>query len=152
MANTPHRYDFIQDKKGMVWDLLLYVPTVVFLFTIALKLWYGSNQNWSYLLMFLGSFFFFVGANRILKTRLMRLPSAPIALEISKQGVCLVLRSGARVDLIKDLRFFSEIGGKTFALSGLDATGRKQQHVFHLGQFGDESSFKQAKSLLEIYR
>lgn len=61
----------------MVWDLLLYVPVVVVLFSLGLQLWYGSGSSWSYLLVFLATLFFLIGANRILKTRLMVLPSAP---------------------------------------------------------------------------
>ncbi len=136
----------------MAWDLLLYVPTVIFLALIGLRLSYGPNAGWSYLLMFLASLFFFVGANRILKTRMMLLPGAPIALEIDKDRVTLQLRNGNTVVLVKELRFFSEIGGKTFALTGMDLEGRKQQHVFHIGQFPSDSEFKSAKALLEVYR
>ncbi len=136
----------------MAWDLLLYVPTVIFLALISLRLSYGPNSGWSYLLMFLASLFFFVGANRILKTRLMLLPGAPIALEIDKDRVTLALRNGSSVVLVKELRLFSEIGGKTFALTGMDLEGRKQQHVFHVGQFASDSEFRDAKSHLEVYR
>lgn len=145
-------YELRQDRKGVIWDLLLYVPTVTALFSIAAKLWFGPNQSWSYLLVFLGTFFLLVGANRILKTRLLLLPSAPVALEVSKGQVNVRLRGGQNVALVKDVRFFSEVGGKTFALTGMDLSGQKQQYIFHLGQFQDEGAYKDAKAYLEIYR
>ncbi len=152
MTGNIHRYELIQDKKGMVWDLLLYVPTVIALFSIGVQLWFGPEQNWSYLLVFLGFLFLFIGANRILKTRLMLLPTAVVALEIGKDRITMFLRNGNEVVLVKDLKFFSEIGGKTFALTGMDGTGKKQQSIFHLGQFQDEATFKDAKARLEVYR
>lgn len=152
MAGKDRRYELQQDRKGMVWDLLLYVPTVTALLLIGGKLWFGPNKNWSYLLIFLGTFFFLIGFNRIMKTRLMVYPASPVALEIIKDRVRLQLRSGAMVDIVKDVRFFSEVGGKTIALTGIDAAGQKQQYIFHQGQFRDESAFKEAKSWLEVYR
>lgn len=145
-------YQFRQDRKGVSWDLLLYVPTVAALFSIAAKLWFGPNHSWSYLLVFLGTFFLLVGANRILKTRLLILPSAPVAMEVSRGQLVVRLRNGKGVTLVKDVRFFSEIGGKTFAVTGLDLVGQKQQFVFHLGQFEDEAAYKSAKAYLEVYR
>ena len=152
MAQKEKRYVLVQDKKGMMWDLLLYVPTVIFLISIALKLWYSADKNWSYLLMFLGSFFFFVGTSRILKSRLMILPSAPVALDVSKQRVRVELRNGSQVDLVKDVRFFPDFAGKSMAVTGMDLSGKKQQYVFHRGQFADNSAFDDAKSWLNIYR
>lgn len=146
------RYEFKQDRKGLIWDLALYVPTVGALFSIAAQFWYGSNQSWSYLLVFLGTFFLLVGANRVLKTRLLLLPTAPIGLEIAKNQVRVALRGGDVVDLAKNVRFFSEIGGKTFALTAMDLSGKKRQYVFHAGQFEDESAYKSAKAYLEVYR
>lgn len=136
----------------MVWDLLLYVPVVALLLSIGLQLWFGSKSGWSYLLVFLATLFFLIGANRVLKTRLMLLPGAAVALEIDKERITVDLKSGSRVVLVKDLRFFSEIGGKTFAITGMDMAGGKQQFVFHAGQFPSESSYKDAKALLEVYR
>jgi len=52
------------DKRGVWWDLLLYVPTVIALMLIGLKLWYSGKEGWGYLLEFLATFFAFVGANR----------------------------------------------------------------------------------------
>ena len=76
------RFDLSRDTKGMMWDLLLYIPTVVALLSMAAKFWYGDDANLAYLLVFLASFFCIAGANRILKTRLMILPNAPVAIEI----------------------------------------------------------------------
>lgn len=146
------RYEFSQDRKGMLWDLALYIPTVGALFSIAAKMWYGANHPWAYLLVFLGTFFLLVGANRVLKTRLLILPTAPVALEIAKNQVRVRLRSGETIDLVKNVRFFSEVGGKTFALTGMDMSGKKQQYVMHAGQFQDEAAYKSAKAYLEVYR
>lgn len=136
------RVDFVQDKKGMVWDLLLYVPTVTALFSIAAKLWYGDENNFAYLLVFLGSFFFLAGANRILKTRLMILPTAPIAIEVEKKTVRLSLRNGKGIELAKDLRFYSDYAGRSFGLTGLSDTGQRLQYVFHKGQFPSEENYR----------
>lgn len=152
MAAKEARYELVQDTKGMLWDLLLYVPTVIFLALIGLRLSYGSDSGWSYLLIFLASLFFLIGTNRILKTRLMLLPGAPVAIEIDKERINLRLRNGSMSVLVKDLRFFSELGGKTFALTGMDLDGKRQQYVFHAGQFPSDSDFKDAKSRLDIYR
>jgi hypothetical protein len=92
------------------------------------------------------------GANRIVRTRLLLVPGSPVGLEVTKGRVCIQLRNGQTVDLVKDVRFYSEIGGKTFAITGMDLSGQKQQYVFHLGQFQDEAAYKSAKSYLEVYR
>lgn len=138
------RFDLVPDHKGMVWDLLLYVPTVVALVAMAAKFWYAGETNLSYLLAFLASFFFIAGANRILKTRLMLLPSAPIAIEVGKEATRLILRNGVPMDLIKELRFYSDYAGRSFGLSGLDGSGKRLQFVFHKGQFADERNYKSA--------
>ena len=104
----------------MQWDLLLYVPTVTALALIALKLWFGPNHTWSYLLLFLASFFFIAGVNRILSSRLMLLPSSVVALNINKQR--------------------------------MDLSGKQRQYVLHRGQFADDSAFKEATTLLKVYK
>ena len=152
MGSATHKYTLQQDRRGMIWDLLLYVPTVGALFGIGAKLWYSPSQDWAYLLFFMGSYFLFVAVNRVLKTRLMALPSAPVAIELAKECVRVSLRSGSTADLVKNVKFFSEIGGKTFAITGLDLTGKQQQHIFHVGQFADVSAYNDAKSRLAIYR
>lgn len=152
MAESGRRYVLVQDRKGMAWDLWLYLPTVIFLILIAIKLWYGPYQSWSYILVFMGTFFALVGANRILKTRLMILPMAPTAIDVDKQRVRLELRNGMQVDLVKSVRFFGDFVGKSFAVTGMDMSGKKQQYVFHRGQFADEGQFKDAKSFLQVYK
>jgi len=132
----------------MMWDLALYVPTVAALFSLAAKFWFGGDINLSYLLVFLGSFFFIAGANRILKTRLMALPSAPVAIEVDKQTVALALRSGQRVDIVKDLRYYPDYAGRSFGLSGMDGSGQRLQFVFHKGQFSDDKSYQAAQTAL----
>ncbi|MEO5702466.1 MAG: hypothetical protein ABIQ54_01015 [Gammaproteobacteria bacterium] len=146
------RYSLIPDRKGVIWDLLLYVPTVVILAMIGIKLWYGANQELAYVLFFLASFFFIAGANRILKTRLMLVSTAPIVLDIGKDRARLELRGGGHIDLIKDLRYYADTQGKSFALTGTDVLGRRQQYIFHRGQFAEEASFREINTLLKVYQ
>jgi hypothetical protein len=144
-------YRLVQDRRGVIWDALLYIPTVGALLLIALKLWYGPNHVWSYALVFLGSFFFIVGLNRVL-SRMMVLPSSPIAIEIEKQGVYLNLRNAQRVSLVKEVRYFPDYSGKSFGLSGVDLTGKRPQYVFHKGQYPTPATFDEIKALLNVYR
>lgn len=146
------QFALMPDRRGLIWDLLLYVPTVVALFSIALKLWYGPDQVWSYLLAFMGSFFLFVGANRILGGRLMLLPQSPVRLDVEKKGVRLALRNGDEVELIKDLCYFPDFAGKSFGLTGLDGAGRRRQFVLYRGQFPSDSAFQGVRSLLAVYK
>ncbi len=152
MGAESRRYDLQQDKQGMIWDLLLYVPTVVFLLSIGLKLWFGPYKHWTYLLLFMATFFFIQGFMRIMKTRLMLLPSAPVALEIDKQRIRLALRNGEGVELVQEVRYFPDMAGKSVAISGIDINGKKQQYVLHRGQFDSESAFKDVRGYLEVYR
>ncbi len=145
-------YRLVPDRKGVVWDLLLYVPTVVILALIALKLWYGANHEWAYVLFFMASFFFIAGANRILKTRLMVVPSAPIALDIGTDRVRVALRRGEQIDLVKGLRYYADTQGKSFALTGTDVLGRRQQYIFHRGNFVNEADFADISGRLKLYQ
>lgn len=131
----------IQDRRGMNWDLLLYIPTVAALFSMAAKFWYGEQHELAYLLVFLGSFFTIAGINRIFKTRLMLLPNAPVLIEIGK-SVNLTMKNGGTVELIKDVRFFSDYAGKSFGLAGMDGKGARLQFVFHKGQFSSSDEYK----------
>ncbi|HMC13251.1 MAG TPA: hypothetical protein VKG67_02785 [Gallionellaceae bacterium] len=115
---------------------------------MAAKFWFGDDINLAYLLVFLGSFFFIAGANRILKTRLMLLPSAPIAIEIDKQVVGFVLRNGKRVEIVKDKRYYPDYAGRSFGLSGMNNSGQRLQFVFHRGQFPDETVYQAAQNAL----
>jgi len=148
MNTDAMRFDLIQDRKGMMWDLLLYVPTVTALLSMAAKFWFGDDINLAYLLLFLGSFFFIAGANRILKTRLMILPSAPVAIEIDKQATKFVLRSGKNVEIVKDQRYYPDYAGKSFGLAGMDSSGQRLQFVFHKGQFPSAKIYQAAQSAL----
>ena len=136
----------------MLWDLLLYVPTVIALISISFNLWYGGNKSFAYLLSFLASFFFIVGLNRILTTRLMLLPTSPVALATTRQQLTVELRDGGRVDLAKEVRFYPDYAGKSFGLSGMDISGKRRQYVFHRGQFADEAVFKELCASLNIYK
>lgn len=147
MSNTM-RVEFQQDRKGMIWDLLLYIPTVAFLLTLAANYWYGGDTNLAYLLLFLGSFFVFAGVNRVLKTRLMWLDAAPVSIEVRKSEVMVTLRNGSTVALLKGLKYYSDYAGKSFGLTGLDGNAQRQQFVFHKGQFASEAEFSGLKDRL----
>ncbi|MDE2423095.1 MAG: hypothetical protein KGN31_02670 [Betaproteobacteria bacterium] len=139
-----------KDKQGLIWDLMLYIPTVVALIGLSASFWYQHNPYLSYLLLFLGSFFAIAGTNRILKTRLMFLSSSPISLEVSPAGnwASVKLKSGQSVELIKQVKFFKDLSGKSVGLSGTDGSGRLQQFVFHKGQFLMEKEFE---ALVKIF-
>jgi len=146
------KYSLIKDRKGLIWDALLYVPTVIALLSIGIKFWYGPNQNWAYVLFFMSSFFFIVGANRILSSRLMLLPNSPVGLEVGKSQVSVQLKSERKVDLIKNVKFFPDYAGKSFGLTGMDLAGKRRQFVLHRGQFDSEGEFKDLRALLNIYK
>jgi hypothetical protein len=131
----------------MTWDLLLYVPTVIALLSMAAKFWYGDDVNLAYLLAFLASFFAIAGANRILKTRLMLLPTSPVALELGKGSAALTLRNGERIELVGDLRFYTDYAGRSFGLAGLNKSGQRLQYVFHKGQFADVRDYEAIKDV-----
>ncbi len=142
------RFDLIQDRKGMLWDLALYVPTVTALLSLSAKFYFGDKIDLSYLLLFLGSFFLIAGSNRILKTRLMLLPSAPVAIDIDRQKVGFSLRNGKRVEIVSELRYFPDYAGRSFGLAGRDAYGQRLQFVFHKGQFPDDKAYQAAQKAL----
>ncbi len=141
------------DRKGVIWDLLLYVPTVGFLILTGLKFWFPHDENeWvGYALMFLGFFFLMVGGGRILR-RLLILPGSPVALDINRERVKLKLKSGESVSLVRDIRFFSDMhADKSFAITGMDTQGAKHQHIFHRQQFAGDD-YQAAKKALERYK
>lgn len=153
MAVKGESYELLVDKRGAAWDLLMYVPVVVVLVSMALQLWYGGTyRNFSYVLLFAASFIFFIGMNRILSSRLMVMPGAPRALELGKKSVAVTLKGGERVELVKELRYFPDYAGKSFGVTGMDLSGRKRQFVFHKGQFGSESAFKDIRSHLAVFK
>lgn len=133
----------------MMWDLLLYVPTVVALLSMVAKFWYGGDVSLAYLFSFLASFFFIAGANRILKTRLMLLPTAPIAIEIGEQATRIIMRNGENVELVKNIRLYADYSGRSFGLAGLDKLDQRMQYVFHKGQF---PSMKDYQAIQERYK
>jgi len=151
MATKEKRCVLYQDKTGMWWDLALYVPTVIFLLSIAMKLWYSSNQDWTYILVFAATYFFIAGINRILKVRLMILPTSPIVLDANKQRILLELRGNDKVELVKNVRYYADFVGKSFAISGMDLTGKKKQYVFSRGQFANAAEFSELRDFLKIY-
>lgn len=133
----------------MVWDLLLYVPTVSALFMIAANSWYQGNPDLAYLMVFLGTFFLIAGANRILKTRLMWLGSSPIALEVNPERVAVFQRNGQFIELLKDIKLHKDVSGRTFGLTGLGSNGQKLQFIFHKGQFTLEKDFQTLQNTLK---
>lgn len=143
------KFDLVADRKGMLWDLLLYVPTVVALGSISASLWYGNEHNASYLLFFLTCFFFIAGFNRVFKTRMMMLPSSPVTLKVGRQSLELIQRNGAQLDLVKNLKYFPDYAGKSFGISGQDGAGKQWQFVFHNGQFASQDKFASARDALK---
>lgn len=143
------QFDLVPDRKGMVWDLLLYVPTVVALASIATSFWYDGDHNTGYLFSFLTCFFFIAGFNRIFKTRLMLLPSAPVSLKVGEENLGLLQRNGIQVNLVKNLRYYPDYSGKSFGISGLDGGGRQQQFVFHKGQFPTAEKFDSLQAIFK---
>jgi len=141
-------YRLVKDKNGVVWDAMLYFPMVVGLALGAAIFWHQSNQGLTYLLFFLACFFFYQGLHRILG-RLIMLPGNPTMLDVSKRVVTLWLKNGQKIELIKNLRFYSE--AKTIALTGMDSGGARRQYIFHKGQFEDDAQFKKASAALRIF-
>ena len=64
-------FSLATDKRGATWDALLYVPVVLLLGSYSAKSWYAGDQTVAYVLVFLASFKFLIGANRILGSRLL---------------------------------------------------------------------------------
>lgn len=151
MANTAS-YRLQRDTRGLVWDLLLYVPTVTALVYIGASLWFSANHSWAYVLFFMACFFVFAGGNRILGSRLMMLPSSPERIDVDKDQVRIGLHNGREVVLVKALRYFSDYAGKSFGLTGLDHEGHKHQFIVHRGQFTDPAEYKDIQSRLAVYR
>ncbi|MGA7596116.1 MAG: hypothetical protein WCA64_13060 [Gallionella sp.] len=133
--------ELVRDRNGTIWDLLLYIPTVAALASISASFWYGNNHNMGYLFFFLTCFFFIAGFNRIFKTRLMLLPSAPTSITLDDKSLGLLQKNGDRVDLVKNLRYYPDYAGKSFGISGLDGSGKQLQFVFHRGQFATAEQF-----------
>ena len=144
-------YLLARDRRGAIWDAVLYVPTVIALVSIGLKLWFSPNQAWAYVLFFMACFFFLTGANRI-ATRLIVLPGAPAAVAVAGDRISLRLRGGATLDLVKNLRYFSDYAGRSFALAGMDVSGKRHQFVFHRGQFTDPAHFQDIQGRLAVYK
>ncbi len=149
---TQSDFSLVEDKRGVMWDLVLYVPTLIALIVLAVKYWYSGDENITYLLMFLTTFIFLIAFNRIFKTRLMMMPSSPTSFSVSKKGVAVSLKNGLSVELIKDVRFFTDMAGKSFGLTGVDLEGAKKQFVFHRGQFESDEQFDGSKARLRAFK
>jgi hypothetical protein len=136
------RYTLRRDFHGMYWDALLYVPTVTALSIFAVSNFYGDNVPVAYLLGFLACFFLIAGANRILTTRLMWLPSAPVAIETRANAADLILKNGEVIRLQRDLKLYRDRSGRSFGLTGVTGQGNRRQFIFHRGQFAQDSDFQ----------
>ena len=136
------RYTLSRDYQGMYWDALLYVPTVSALSIFALSSWYDNKTSVAYLLGFLACFFLIAGANRILTTRLMWLPSAPVAIETRSGAADVILKSGEIIRLRRDLKLYRDGSRRSFGLTGLCEQGKRRQFIFHRGQFRQDSEFQ----------
>jgi len=136
------RYTLCRDYRGMLWDALLYIPTVFALSLFAASNWYQNQVSVAYLLGFLACFFLIAGANRVLTTRLMWLPSAPVAIETGATAANLILKSGEVIKLQRELRLYRDRSGRSFGLTGMSEHGTRRQFVFHRGQFSSESDFQ----------
>jgi hypothetical protein len=143
-------FELSKDRKGVTWDAMMYVPTVLGLGTGAVMFWYDKNQGLAYLLFFLSCFFFYQGVHRVLG-RMLVLPRSPVSLDVSKQRVSLKLRNGEAIELIKNVRFFADHAGKSFGLTGMDMMGVKRQYVFHKGQFADAAAFGKVTDALKVF-
>ena len=141
-------FDLKRDRDGMLWDLLLYVPTVLALATLTLVFWYGGNTSLAYLLSFLASFFLIAGANRIMK-RMLLLPSAAVRVEVAPGVIRVIRRNGQRTELVKEQRFFTEYSGKSLGISGMDSQGQRQQFELHKGQFPDPGQYEAVQAALK---
>jgi hypothetical protein len=139
------QFDLVPDSKGMLWDLLLYIPTVIALASISVSLWYDDDHNTSYLFFFLTCFFSIAGFNRVFNTRLMLFPTSPIRLVVGKQNLILVQKNGTQVSLVKNLKYFPDYAGKSFGVSGFEGAGKQLQYVFHKGQFATVEKFISAQ-------
>ena len=147
-TDTAGQFALHRDDRGALWDLLLYVPTVTALAFWSATTWFTGDHTLAYVLAFLASFFFIAGANRVLKTRLMLLPAAPVRIDIAADTISVVQRNGVTVDLLKDQRLFGDLAGRSFGLTGLDRTGQRLQFVFHRGQFGGDDGFQAVRAAL----
>src|SRR5450631_727147 len=136
------RYTLCRDYHGMYWDALLYEPTVSALSLFAVSSWYDNKVSLAYLLGFMACFFLIAGANRILTTRLMWLPSAPVAIETRSSAADLILKSGDVIKLQRDLKLFRDRSGRSFGLTGMNEQGKRLQFIFHRGQFGQDRDFQ----------
>ncbi len=143
------QFNLVADRKGLIWDILLYVPTVIALASIATSFWFSENQNMGYLFYFLTCFFLIAGVNRIFKTRLMLFPSSPISLVVDQQGIGLARKDGTYINLIKNIRYYGDYAGKSFGISGLDGSGKQLQFVFLRGQFAKVEEFDSAQKILK---
>ncbi len=146
-------YALVPDKRGAVWDLILYVPVIILLVLMSLQFWYGGQYQWvSYLLVFSATYIGLIGFNRVAGSRLMISASSPLDLTLDKKRISVKTKGGDHVELVGEVKFFPDHAGKTFALTGVDMAGKKRQFVFHRGQFEDEAMFKDIRSRLGVYR
>lgn len=148
-SDTPARTFKLQpDTRGAVWDLLLYVPTVIALASVGAKLWFDGQTALAYLLSFMACFFALVGGNRVLKTRLLWLAAAPVELAVHPDRLEITQRDSNRIGLFKALKLYADIAGRSFGVAGLNAVGERQQLVLHRANFPGDEAFEAAKEAI----
>lgn len=145
-------YALVPDKKGALWDVVLYIPVIAILILMALQFWYTQYQYVSYILVFSSTYIALIGFNRVAGSRLLIKPSAPLSLTVDKKRISIDTKGGESVQLVNDVRYFPDYAGKSFGLTGMDMSGKKQQFVFHRGQFENETLFKDIRSRLAVYK
>jgi hypothetical protein len=78
----------------------------------------------------------------------MLFPSAPVSFVVDDQRIELGQKNGNQINLIKNIRYYSDYAGKSFGLSGLDGSGKQMQFVFLKGQFTTMKEFDSAQTIL----
>ncbi len=145
-------YVLVPDKRGAIWDAVLYVPVIAILVLMALQFWYGPYQYVSYALVFSATYIALIGFNRVAGTRLLISSKAPLSLAVEKKRISVKVKNGDSIELVSDVRYFPDYAGKSFGLTGMDMSGKKRQFVFHRGQFESEAVFKDIRSHLAVYK
>ncbi|MDX8379412.1 MAG: hypothetical protein R8K48_05115 [Gallionella sp.] len=148
MAATK-QFVLVPDSKGMVWDLTLYIPTIIALASISASLWYSNDHTTSYVFFFLTCFFSIAGYKRVFDTRLMLFASSPMRLEVGDDGLTVISNNGNQVALRTTLKYFPDYGGKSFAISGQDEITKQHQYIFHRGRFESPDRFKVAQEAIK---
>lgn len=143
------QFVLVPDSKGMIWDLILYIPTIIALASISASLWYSNEHTTSYVFFFLTCFFLIAGYKRVFDTRLMLFASSPMRLDVGDEGLTVIRKEGNQVALLTTLKYFPDYAGKSFAISGMDDIGKQHQYILHRGRFESPDMFKSAQEAIK---